>query len=52
MKPSKCRYTQTRVEITWENKDGLTKTKAKCGMNLMRVAHKHGIDLEGAWRRC
>ncbi|CAM9222994.1 unnamed protein product [Ectocarpus sp. 12 AP-2014] len=36
------------VEITWENKDGLKKTTAKCGMNLMRVAHKHGIDLEGA----
>ncbi|CAN0311320.1 unnamed protein product [Pylaiella littoralis] len=36
------------VEITWENKDGSKKTTAKCGMNLMRVAHKHGIDLEGA----
>ncbi|CBN74086.1 conserved unknown protein [Ectocarpus siliculosus] len=36
------------VQITWENKDGLKKTTAKCGMNLMRVAHKHGIDLEGA----
>ncbi|CAN0222621.1 unnamed protein product [Ectocarpus sp. 6 AP-2014] len=36
------------VEISWENKDGLKKTAAKCGMNLMRVAHKHGIDLEGA----
>lgn len=37
------------MEITWENKDGAKKkTTAKCGMNLMRVAHKHGIDLEGA----
>ncbi|CAN0256633.1 unnamed protein product [Scytosiphon promiscuus] len=36
------------VEITWQSKEGSKKTTAKCGMNLMRVAHKHGIDLEGA----
>ncbi|CAM9525853.1 unnamed protein product, partial [Hapterophycus canaliculatus] len=41
-----CNYTS--VEITWQSKDGSKKTTAKCGMNLMRVAHKHGIDLEGA----
>ncbi|CAN0359163.1 unnamed protein product [Laminaria digitata] len=33
----------------WESsKGGLQKSQAKCGMNLMRVAQAHGIDLEGA----
>lgn len=37
-----------RVEITWQTAKGdKKKTQAKCGMNLMRVAHAHGIDLEG-----
>lgn len=37
------------VDVTWENAKGEQHTtKAKCGMNLMRVAHAHGIDLEGA----
>ena len=37
-----------RVEITWQTSKGEEKkTEAKCGMNLMRVAHAHGIDLEG-----
>ncbi|CAM9614331.1 unnamed protein product [Ascophyllum nodosum] len=37
------------VDITWQTSKGEEKkTEAKCGMNLMRVAHAHGIDLEGA----
>lgn len=37
-----------RVEVTWETAKGDRKvTKAKCGMNLMRVAHANHVDLEG-----
>lgn len=36
------------VRLTWETAKGdLMETEAKCGMNLMRVAHAHGIELEG-----
>ena len=36
------------VPIHFKLKDGETMTvQAKCGMNLMRVAHAHEIDLEG-----
>ena len=37
------------VPIHFKLKDGETMTvQAKCGMNLMRVAHANEIDLEGA----
>lgn len=39
------------MEVTWETAKGERKTtKAKCGMNLMRVAHANHIDLEGEKR--
>lgn len=39
---------ENSVDIVWENSRGdVKKTQAKCGMNLMRVAHAHGIELEG-----
>ncbi|KAG5174924.1 2Fe-2S ferredoxin-type domain-containing protein [Tribonema minus] len=37
------------VTINWRNKHGEVRTvDAPVGMNLMRVAHKHDIELEGA----
>ena len=36
------------MPINFKLKDGETMTvQAKCGMNLMRVAHANEIDLEG-----
>jgi len=37
------------VYVNWIQKDGtVTKTPAKVGQNLLEIAHKNGIDLEGA----
>lgn len=36
------------VSVRWKNKDGTIVTvKGKEGQNLMRLAHQHGIELEG-----
>lgn len=37
------------VKITWRSKDGEERvTDAHIGMNLLQVAHRHGVELEGA----
>jgi ferredoxin len=41
--------TTETVTINWKNRDGsLTATKAKVGSNLLSVARKYEIELEGA----
>lgn len=41
--------TAETVTINWKNRDGsLTATKAKVGSNLLSVARKYEIELEGA----
>lgn len=38
-----------KMSLTWIHKDGTeTVTTGEVGLNLMEIAHRHGIELEGA----
>jgi hypothetical protein len=40
--------TSFSITVNWKDKHGnITSTPAKVGMNLLTVAHREGIELEG-----
>lgn len=40
---------QEKVSVTWIHKDGTEAlVSGEVGLNLMEIAHRHGIELEGA----
>ena len=45
----RCNFNSPAINIKWKTKTGeeIT-TPASVGENIMRLAHRHGIELEGA----
>jgi ferredoxin-2, mitochondrial len=46
---AKCLAEAKTVTINWKNRDGsIISTPAEIGSSLLRVAHKNGVEIEGA----